>query len=39
MKPWLKLFVSLLLIGAVVCLGIALVDHGRSGKWSTGPGA
>ena len=32
MKPWLKVFVSILLVGAVGCLGVALVDHGRTGK-------
>ncbi|SRR5258708_1347717 len=38
MKPGLKVFVSLLLTGAVVCLGIAFVDHGRSGKWLSSAG-
>jgi hypothetical protein len=33
MKPGLKVFVSLLLIAAVVCLGIAVIEHGHSGKW------
>src|SRR5262249_3682168 len=38
MKPGLKVFGSLLLIGAVGCLGIALVDHSRSGKWLSSAG-
>lgn len=38
MKPGLKVFVSLLLFGAVVCLGIAFVDHSRSGKWLSSAG-
>lgn len=38
MKPGLKVFVSLLLVGAVACLGIAIVDNSRSGKWLSSAG-
>jgi hypothetical protein len=38
MTPGLKVFVSLLLVGAVACLGIAVVDHGHSGKWLSSAG-
>jgi hypothetical protein len=34
----LKIFVSFLLIGAVTCLLLALLDPGRSGKWFTSSG-
>jgi hypothetical protein len=38
MKPGLKVFVSVLLIAAVVCLGIAVTDHAHSGKWLSSAG-
>jgi len=38
MKPGLKVFVSLLLTSGIFCLGIAILDHGRSGKWLSSAG-
>jgi hypothetical protein len=38
MKPWLKVFVSILLTGAIICLGLAIFDHSHSGKWLSSAG-
>jgi hypothetical protein len=38
MKPGLKVFVSLLLVGAIACLGMAVADRGHSGKWLSSAG-
>jgi hypothetical protein len=38
MKPSLKIFVSILLVGALSSLLLALFDHAHSGKWLSSAG-